>query len=203
MVQAGTLFDYLAAFITIVLAIAFADLAVSLHKLLRARRRVKWHPIPLLAALWVLLALLTSFFAIWELTRLDHLSYYQLVWKIAPQFLYFLAASAALPDEVPPEGLDIHAFYLGERRYFYAILFAALLLDTVDGMVSQWDGLVGNPAFLLGFFLPLNLVALAAFATMGWSANKWVHWAGLALLFLVAHLGFSGWAIRGASAVVG
>src|SRR5688572_18694291 len=122
MVLAGTLFSYLAAFITIVVAIAVGDLAMSLHRLLRARRRVAWRPLPLLAALFVLLALLTLFFELWTLTRLEALSYYALVWMLVPPLLTFLAASAVLPDEVPPEGLDLDAFYFAERRYLYAVL---------------------------------------------------------------------------------
>jgi len=50
MVAPGTLFEYLAAFITIVLAFALGDLLVSLHRLLRARRKVIWAPLPVLLA---------------------------------------------------------------------------------------------------------------------------------------------------------
>jgi hypothetical protein len=203
MVQAGTLFGYLAAFVTIVLGIAFADLAISFHRLLRARQRVTWHPVPLLAALWVLLALLTSFFTLWGLTSLDHLAYYQLVWIIAPQFFYFLAASAVLPDEIPSKGIDLYTFYLRERRYLYSVLFAALLLDATDGMIQGWAYLSTHPWILLGFYLPLNLIGLAALVAMGWSANKWVHRISLAILFIVALLGFSGWTISGAPALLG
>ena len=76
MVAPGTLFEYLAAFITIILAIAFSDMATSLHRLLGARRRIEWHPLPLLVALFVLLTLITNFFELWPLTRLDRISYY-------------------------------------------------------------------------------------------------------------------------------
>jgi hypothetical protein len=33
------------------------------------------------------------------------------------------------------------------------------------------------------------------------SARRWVHWAGFAVLFVTALLGFAGWEIRGAPAL--
>ena len=105
MVQAGTLFGYLAAFVTVLLAIAVGDMAVSLHRLLRARRRIEWHPLPLVAAFIVLLVLLTNFFALWQLTQTERMSFLELCWLLVPQVLYFLAASAVLPDEIPAKGL--------------------------------------------------------------------------------------------------
>jgi len=47
------MFAYLAAFVSIILALAVSDLVQSLHRLLRARRRVKWSLTALIAALTV------------------------------------------------------------------------------------------------------------------------------------------------------
>jgi|KBSMisStandDraft_5_1062788.scaffolds.fasta_scaffold394608_2 hypothetical protein len=201
MVQAGTLFGYLAAFMTIVIAIAFGDLAISVHRLLRARQRVIWHPIPLLAAFWVLLVLLTSFFAIWDLTALSHLSFYGLLWKITPLFLYFLAASAILPDEVPPHGVDLFSFYLSERGYFYTVLIVGYVLDNGDGLASNWSYLSTHPAFVWSYVLPVIAGTLACLVAMLWRTEKWVHWSALTVLFIASHFGFASWSIKGASAI--
>src|SRR5688500_14049652 len=133
MVHACSLFEYLAAFITVLLAIAVGDMAVSLHRLLRARRRVKWHPLPLVAAFIVLLILLTNFFAIWRLTETERITFLELCWLLVPQFLYFLAASAVLPDEIPAKGLKLFDFYAAERRYLYALLLLAAVAAGIDG----------------------------------------------------------------------
>ena len=199
MVQAGTLFAYLAAFITVVLALALSDLLISAHRLLRARTRVVWRPLPLVLAVWVLLLLLTAFFEIWALTRWEQTSYYGLVWLVGLYFPIFLAACAVLPDEVPADGLDLGEFYFRERRYVVSIIAVGILLDMADTLVSRWDRLATSGFFT--FFLPLNLLLLAALAMMAWSARKWVHWVCLAILFGVACLGFSRWAIRGVSAM--
>ena len=203
MIQAGTLFEYLAAFISIVLAIAVGDLAMSVHRLLRARRRVIWHPIPILAAFWVLLVLLASFFAIWEWTALDHLDFYGLLWKFAPMFLYFLAASAILPDEVPTQKLDLYDFYLSERAYFLPVLILGFVLDNAGRVAERWSYISTHPAFAWGYVMPLAVGSLGSLAAMLWRTEKWVHWIALGVLFACAHVGFSGWKIEGASAVVG
>lgn len=201
MVLPGTLFSYLAAFITIVVAIALGDLAMSLHRLLRARRRVRWGALPLLAALFVLLSLLTLFFELWTLTRLEAISYFALAWMLVPPVLTFLAASAVLPDEVPSEGLDLDAFYFGERRYIWGVLALAFAADIADGLVSDNFAVLGHPEYLWRHFAPLNALAMGAFIALWISARPWVHWLGLTALLGMAALGFTPWTVGGASAV--
>jgi len=201
MVQAGTLFGYLAAFITVLLAIAVGDMAVSLHRLLRARRRVKWHSLPLVAGFVVLLILLTNFFAIWQLTGTQRMTFLELCWLLVPQFLYFLTASAVLPDEIPAKGLDLFDFYMGERRYFFMLLLLAVIVEVVDGTVRL--GLFEqDPQRYLTHYLPLNLVSFLSLLAMIWRREKWVHWTAMGILLVVAYFGVLGWQIEGAAAVV-
>lgn len=202
MVQAGTLFGYLAAFITIVLGLALADLLTSFHRLLRARHRVVWRPLPILLALFVMLSLLTGFFGIWEMTRLEVMTYYGLAWQMVLYFPFFLAACAVLPDEVPAEGLDLDTFYFAERRYVLALLASVAVLDMTNVWITAWAEIAADPASVFDLYLLFNLIVLGLFALMAWSERKWVHWAALAVLFAIAHLGFSVWDIRGASALV-
>src|SRR5687768_12025454 len=190
MVQAGALFEYLAAFVTILLAIAVGDLANSVHRLLRARRRVIWDPLPLVAALWVLLVLLTMFFAIWGWTDLTNITFYELLWKIAPLFLYFLAASAILPDDVPNEGLNLRLFYLSERRYFLPVLMLGFGIDNAAGFAEGWSFFSTNPG-AVWFYVGTTFAALLSLGAMLWRAERWVHWLALAVLFGLAHLGFA------------
>lgn len=201
MAQAGTLFSYLSAFITIVLAVAFADMAASLHRLLRARKRVKWHPLPLAVALFVLLTLATLFFELWILTRLEHVTYFQLVWLLAPQFVYFLAASAVLPDQVPEEGLDLLAWYMDERRYLFAVLGLAMMLDVIGAVIDGWQGFLSHPRFFWGFFLPANLATFALIGLLWFARRVKVHSVALAGLFAIAYFGYGNWSIKGAPAV--
>ena len=51
-------FEYLLPLISVLVGLAVADLATSLHWLLQARRRVQWDWLPLLAAILAVLAVL-------------------------------------------------------------------------------------------------------------------------------------------------
>jgi len=204
MVQAGTLFGYLAAFVTIVLALALSDLLISVHRLLRARKRVHWRPLPLVLATFVALSLLTCFFELWDLTRWTSLSYYGLLWQVVQYVPIFLAASAVLPDEVPEDGLDLDQFYFAERRYIVALLAIAFLFNAAGYLVGQWGDILTRShvsTFVLTVFLPMNLLTLAAFAAISWSGRKWLHWISFLILFGLAHVGYSDWVVEGASAL--
>ncbi len=201
MAPPGTLFEYLAAFVTIVVALAIGDMVTSLHRLLRARRRVRWRPLPLLLAAFVLLALFTTFFEIWLLTEIDRISYLGLVGLMAPTIATFLLASAVLPDEVPPEGLDLDAFYFGERRYLFAVMGVAVALNIATAVPRDQFWMLQDPGFLWGFYVPLNALLFVAIGAMWKSARPWVHWLGLAAMFAAAAIGFSSWKVRGEPAV--
>jgi len=202
MVAPGTLFDYLAAFITIVLALALGDLLVSLHRLLRARRKVSWAPLPALLATFVGLSLLTIFFGIWDMTRWDRLNFYGLIWQVVMTMPLFLAACAVLPDNVPEGGINLDTFYFEERRYITTLLITGLLLDVVNQIVFHWHQVRSNPTPYITFYLPVNIMAISALAVIGLSRRKLMHWVAYAVIFGAAHMGYSIWEIRGASAVV-
>src|SRR5687767_8305382 len=98
--------EYVATFASIILGLAVADLATSFLRLLKARAPVKWDWIPLLVALHVLLAIIQFWWSAYD------------TWQRAPSIgiflipllsmiLVFLVASAALPDEVPEQGINL------------------------------------------------------------------------------------------------
>ena len=185
MAAAGTLFSYLSAFVTIVLALGLSDLLISLHRLLRQGRTVKWALLPMGWALFVLLALLSEFFSIWSLTTVERVTFGGLILHLLPTFFIFLAASAVLPDEVEPDGVDLDAFYFGQRRYLFLTLACAFFADaprlSLAGGFSFEHLLVNvaGPSGALG-------IAFLALAFARW---RWLHWLVLALaLALVGSL---------------
>jgi hypothetical protein len=178
MVGAGTLFSYLSAFVTIVLALGLSDLLISAHRLLRHARTVRWAGLPVAAALFVLLALLTEFFSMWGLVAVERVSFVGLVFHLLPTFFIFLAASAALPDEVGPEPYDLDAFYFSQQRYFYLTLSLAFLGDAPRAL----EGVPFNLRAILEIIAPSTLVA-AVFVVLAFSRRRWLHWLGLVIVF--------------------
>lgn len=178
MVGAGTLFSYLSAFVTIVLALGLSDLLVSFHRLMRHIRTVRWSGLPLAAALFVLLALLTEFFSMWGLVAVDRVSFVGLVFHLLPTFFIFLAASAALPDEIGDGPFDLDAFYFSQQRYFYVTLALAFLGDAPRAL----EGVPFNLGAILAIAGPSTAVA-AVFLVLAFSRRRWLHWLGLFIVF--------------------
>lgn len=178
MVGAGTLFSYLSAFVTIVLALALSDLLMSAHRLLAHARTVRWSGLPVAAALFVLLALLTEFFSMWGLVQVERVSFVGLVFHLLPTFFIFLAASAVLPDELGDEPFDLDAFYFSRQRYFYLTLSLAFLGDAPRAL----EGVPFNLRAILDIIAPSTMVA-AIFLLLAFSRRRWLHWLGLGIVF--------------------
>jgi hypothetical protein len=178
MVGAGTLFSYLSAFVTIVLALGLSDLLISFHRLMRHGQGVRWAALPLAAALFVLLALLTEFFSMWGLVAVARVSFVGLVFHLLPTFFIFLAASAVLPDEVGDGPFDLDVFYFSRQRYFYVTLSLAFLGDAPRAL----EGVPFNLGAILNIIAPSTSVAVI-FLVLAFSGRRWLHWVGLAIAF--------------------
>lgn len=177
-----TPFEYVLPLVSVIVGLAVADLAVSLHRLLRAGRRVRWDALPLGAALLAMLVVLELW---WVLFRSQgDPSFVTLVGflpLVAQLVLLFLLNAAALPDEVPEDGLDLRAFYDRNGPYFWG-LYAAYV-----GLVSgvRVLGIVLGNGQTLGGLVP-NLVLLALFLALARWRNRWFH--GVALVAVLALL---------------
>lgn len=149
-----------------------ADLATSFLPLVKASARVKWDGIPLLVALHVLLAIIQYWWASYD------------TWQRAPSIgiflipllsmiLIFSVASAALPDEVPDEGISLGGYYFAQRRFFWG-LFAAYVASTAIGRIIKL-ALTSTIQYPLVF--TYTFVAIALMVLLMYSKNRWVHWA--------------------------
>lgn len=188
------LFAYLAAFVTIILAIALTDLLQSVHRLVMARTRVRWDILSPLLALFVLLAIASNFFSLWDDARFERLTFYGLIAFMVIPILTTLAAFAVLPDEVPPEGLDLLRFYMSQRRYL-ALLIA---LMTACDVVRAVRYATLNPDLVdivVWRAVPLTIATSAALAVMALSRSRAAQAAAIATLLVVSHIGNVSWAI--------
>ncbi|MBN1269592.1 MAG: hypothetical protein JXB04_08395 [Kiritimatiellae bacterium] len=146
----------IATLITIVFGLMLTDLFASVHRLIRNRRRVRWHWLPLLVAWYMLTTVLKNW---WALVSHDGGG----VWASGWMFFFYghlllllyLAASAVLPDEIPADGLDLRKFYVGNRRHFWgllagvalAMLLVTLLLPVFTESPLNWPAVWSNIVF--------------------------------------------------------
>jgi hypothetical protein len=197
MVGAGTLFSYLSAFVTIVLALGLSDLLTSLHRLLRNARTVRWAALPLVAAVLIALALFSEFFTIWQLTMVSEITFVGLFLHFLPTFFIFLAASTVFPDSIESGAFDFDAFYWDNQHYLYLTLAFAFALDAPRAIQAEPSDLDGA----LSLVLP-GLIVAAICVAMAFTRRRSVHWAGLVFMLALMILNFSMHSISGPAAVL-
>ena len=194
------LFSYLSAFVTIVLAIALGDMIQSTHRLIRARHRVKWDALPLLFAATIAVAVISEFFSIWVGLAITQVSMLRLLWMLAVPTIFALLAYSALPDEIPPEGIDLTSFYLSERRVWSAMFAAATLFDmarSIESFVSR-----GIPVVQYFEFVWVSVsVVFVGMATIFFARSQRWSWVGVLLLAGATLHGTIGWTIRAKSGI--
>jgi hypothetical protein len=178
-------FEYVLPMVSILIGLALGDLSLSLHRLLRARRRIEWDWLPLATALLVVLLILQFWWEFYGMGRAEVWArYWGFLILAAALISMFLLASAALPDSIPEDGLDLSAYYEENHRYFW-ILFA---LSTVLAFVLDYFGAT-DPGIPTG---PLRAIPTLGFAALFFSlafVRKRAYHATVVLLLLV----FFGW----------
>lgn len=167
--------DFVLGFVAIVIGLAVTDLLTSLHKLLRAGRRVKWDWLaPAFAALMLYLTVVFWWFSFrWYGDAAS-----ATVASFIPKFLFlaisFLMMSAALPDEVPEEGINLREFYFSSRIHLWSLVTLSLILSSTVRLV---DG-----SFSITRHWP-DAISLVLAVTAANSRRVWVHALTIVWLF--------------------
>lgn len=178
-------FEYLLPFVSILVGLAVADLSVSLHRLLRARRRVRWDWLPLAASALVLLLILQFWWSFFHFGQGDLWSRYGPFMLLTVSLVsIFLLASAALPDEVPETGVDLRAYYLENGPYFWGLFAAFMVLATVTNGLPVFGRI--PPAELVASLVP-NLILVVLLGSLAVVRSRLYH--AVLVLFLLVMLG--------------
>ncbi len=189
-----TPFEYILPLISVLVGLAVADLAVSLHRLLRARRRVRWDWLPLATALTAVLAVLEVW---WNLYATQDDPFFSALGGFllfaAQLIILFLLNAAALPDEVPAEGLDLRAFYDQNGPLFWSLYAAYVgLLIAVRLVQIALSVIAGTfeTAAVSGGLIP-GAVLFVLFAALARIRNRAFHSVAVALLLGMLLYNFS------------
>ncbi len=150
--------DVVVALFTIVYGLMITELYLSVHRLIRGRRYIRWDWLPLLAAWYLFLTILKNW---WDLALIPYSGdWMNLFFFLAYGHLLalvYLAANAVLPDEQPTTPLDLKAFYLSIHRYFWWLMTAvivfslgiALAKGRLQGREVPVESLIGNGVLVL------------------------------------------------------
>jgi hypothetical protein len=180
----GALFSYLAAFVTIVLALALTDMIQSVHRLLRARTRVKWDALVVFAASFVYVAILSEFFSLWMNLQVDRIGFAQLLWFMVPPVFITLASFACLPDAVPEAGLDLERFYFDNHRYLALTLGLAFVADLIRNLTMAGVSPFFSFAVVAPWFAESYLPSFVGIVLIWWAKDRRLQYLAYGLLLL-------------------
>lgn len=181
-------FEYITALVAVLIGLAIADLATSLHRLLRNRRKVRWDWVAPLAALLILVDLFNLWWR-WRGFTGTTMS------EVAPYFvaliLIYLAASVTLPDDVPADGIDLGTYFDENRSYFWFVYttFVAVIL-TLMTLRRIAAGATGSELWAIYYF---DYVFIAVGYVMMWVKKRWVSGAVIAVVLLWLLWGLDVW----------
>jgi hypothetical protein len=187
-----TRFEYVAIFYGIVVALAIETVLVSVHRLLAARKRVRWHWMAPATAINSSLLTLGQFWVLWgdRDQWKGSFSFFQFLPFGISMLLMFLAAAATLPDRVPDGGVDLKEFYYENRRHYWGLVvvyFGFNILLNLSNLVMYGTNDVWwrNARWLAG-----DVIAVAIATPLIIFRRPWVHVVGivLALMSLAAFL---------------
>ena len=127
-----SLFEFIVGMISIILALAIAQLFVGVAELTQQRERVRFF---LPHSIWVANLFLITFVHWWSLWTFRELS-----WNFAMFFysllgpsLMFFAATMLSPRDRSSETIDVMAHFLNIRQFFLSVFMIMLVLFTFDG----------------------------------------------------------------------
>ena len=188
-----TRIEYAAIFVGIIVGLGLANILASVHKLMEAKRRVRWDWLAPAMAVNATLFTLGTFWNMWvQYQTTPPSARYFIAWLTvaAALFLLYLACAATLPDEVPEHGVDLRVYYFENRTRIWGLFCATFVLYLATWAVGlAQTGFIGvlrlNAAVILMnvIGLALSIVSLRV-RTVWWQAIAVIT---LAALFLAVY----------------
>lgn len=164
--------DFLLGFVAIIIGLGVADLLVSAHKLLRAGRRVKWHwATPTLATLMLMVTLVLWWWSFVWFSDVKAATIAAFLPKFGVLVAAFLMMAAALPDEVPENGVDLRQYFISSRTHLWSLMSV-----TLGGIIIVYfidNRTVGLERLLANTWPPMVSFALAVIAAL--TPRMWVQ----------------------------
>jgi len=175
-------FEYALGLFAVLVGLAIADIALSVHRLIRHRSSVQWDPLALMATLYAFLIIVGIWFDFWSIRDISETrSYFFYLSIVGELFVVFLLAAASLPDE-PHAGADLREYYKSNRRYFWALVLLFQCMYYAHWLYFQFTRTLENPD--LARELVLGTTAIAAPIILLCTRSRLVHYIVLAVLIV-------------------
>ena len=133
-----TLFEFTFGLSAVILGLALAHMAGSVHRLALAGRRVRWASEPVLLAGIIFLVIVSVWLFQWDDRARTQTTIGLMLLEVGKLIFPFMAAAFVFPETVPDEGdVDLMAHYDRTRVFTYGALILGLLMFWADGVI-RW-----------------------------------------------------------------
>jgi hypothetical protein len=168
--------------VSVIVGLGLADLLANLNRLVRSRREVRWHALPLIWAAVCLVLVVNLWWGIYlgaiGLATPSNAGEF-LLYLGVPVLLY-MVCSSVLPEPGPTSGLDLRSAYFDGSRYFSGLLLAYVTAAMLQGYLA-----VGHVEWS-AFSSALRIGILVLLLPLLWVRRPWYHW--FAATFMLAIL---------------
>lgn len=180
--------EYLILFAAILIGLAVADFSLSLHKLLRNGRSIRWHPIVPVMGFIVLCLILNLWWGLYDdYAKTTEMTFAAFLPQVFMMLALFLLASAAFPDEQLKEGSSLKEFYQGNQVHFWGLFAIYLALVMINRLVFG-----SEPDWTLRDYVMRgwgNALAMALSVFLMFTKRMIFHWL-MAIYLLVVIVSF-------------
>ena len=162
--------------ISIVVGLGLTELLLTFYRLIQARRRVTWDPLPLAWALLILVAVVNYWWGIRaSMAGASGLTTGEFMLVMISPIFIFLTCAAALPKVEAAGPIDMKAAYADERTAF--LLF--FLAYGLGNWTLSLSGLIPSP--VPAVLISRTMVSIALVAALVARSRRW-DWAALAVI---------------------
>jgi hypothetical protein len=182
--------EYVLVFVSLILGLGIGDMLISLHRILRAGRQVRWDWAAPWTAIIVILLNVQTWWSLFPRGKDAPMTIAGFLPLLVTLILLFLLSAASLPDEASEAKLDLKAYYDGNRRYFWSLMTLVFAWNIGSDLIQELLG--GRPLLRALADRPLDIVVLALFASLIFVGRRWWH----ALVLLLAMAGPVTWLSR-------
>lgn len=161
------IFEFIVGMISVILALAIAQLFIGVSDLIQRRDRVRFF---LPHSVWATVIFLIAFLHWWSLWTFKDLdwNFAMFFYSLLGPSLMFFAITILNPRDRGEDSLDLAEYFMDTRRYFLGVMLVVFLLFTFDGPLFGTER----------FFNSLRVVQAVGTACIFWgilSDNRRAH----------------------------
>ncbi len=161
-------FEYVTVFLSILLALAVADVLAGLGRLIREREHVRTYWVHIAWMLIMILAITQSWWAIWSVRTHDLTNFFEFLLLVTPRLIWVLVCFLLSPPIARGEPFDLRDYYFRHIRWITVLSSIALFGIGASRAVFDAEPLLS----------PINGIRIGVVGiiiAMGRSKNPRVH----------------------------